>query len=310
MRRGDLPTETLAGVVGATLVAVSLCAAPASAYLCTQTDQGASLFWQQRDIVIHASEFPPAEVSLEDVSEAAAFGCAQWSDVECSDLTLSVGSSTSDRRVGFDWRAGSDSPENVNLLVFRRGADGDPQDDWLHAGSALAITTVTFLRSTGRIVDADIEVNDAGFDFTACDPPACTPQQDLRNTLTHELGHVLGLDHPPSFQPGAESATMYASAPSGDLQKRDLSDDDVDGLCTLYPSDGPVGFCGTVEVSPPPSIRVRQAGCAQAPPGAPLGLGLGLLLLALVRRRHQGTLRQERGGPPPVHAICKGRCRD
>lgn len=267
------------------LVATALASAPASAFLCTQTDRGASLFWEPRTVVVRASTAPMGEVTPAEVDEALRFAAAQWSAPDCTDFAFEIGSPTDDRRVGFDWHAGSESDENVNLVVFRNRAPGDPQDDWLHAGSVLALTTVTFLRSTGRIVDADIEMNDASYRFTACDPPECTPEQDLKNTLTHELGHVLGLDHPPPFQPGAEAATMYASAATGDLQKRDLAEDDIDGLCTLYPVGEPPGFCGTQPNPPPPRVTVEEVGCQQTSAGS-LSLPAGLLvMLGTLRRR-------------------------
>lgn len=271
-------------VVGLLLLTAGLASSPASAFLCTQTDQGASLFWEDRTIAVRASAAPMGEVTLAEVEDALRFGAEQWSAPDCSDFAFEIASATEDRRVGFDWRAGSGSDENVNLVVFRGSSAGDPQDEWLHAGTVLALTTVTFLRSTGRIVDADIEMNDASYRFTACDPPGCTPEQDLKNTLTHELGHALGLDHPPSFQPGSEGATMYASAPSGDLAKRDLASDDIEGLCTLYPAGAPPGFCGTQPVTPPPSVHVEQVGCRQTP-GAPFALALVLLALGAAARR-------------------------
>lgn len=266
------------------LAAAAVPSSRAGAFLCTQTDRGASLFWEQRSVVVRPSSAPMGEVTLADVEDALRFGAEQWAAPGCTDFTLAIGAATDDRRVGFDWRAGSDSDENVNLVVFRGGAAGDPQDDWLHAQTVLALTTVTFLRSTGRIVDADIEMNDVSYRFTACDPPACTPEQDLKNTLTHELGHALGLDHPPSFQPGSEDATMYASAPSGDLGKRDLAEDDVEGLCTLYPAGEPPGFCGTQPASPPPRVSVEEVGCQQAPT-APFAAATALLALLAARRR-------------------------
>lgn len=293
-------------VVAAVLLS-SVAAVPASAFLCTQTDQGASLFWDTRTLTLRASDTGPKDVTAEDLHEALVHGGTQWTIPDCSDFAFDIGPPTSDRRVGFDWRAGSGSPSNVNLVVFRNETAGDPQDEWLHAGTALAITTVTFLRSTGRIVDADIEVNDAGFEFTACDPPACAPVHDLKNTLTHELGHALGLDHPPSFQPGAESATMFASAPSGDLQKRELAFDDVEGVCTLYPPDAPPGFCGQTRLAEPPRVSVEKVGCTQTTPTYTGVLG-GLAALLAARRRRRSlsegvTVRSETGAPPRKHAI-------
>ncbi|MFZ9889258.1 MAG: matrixin family metalloprotease [Myxococcota bacterium] len=237
----------------------------AAAFRCTQTDQGASLAWSRRDVVIRPSVSPAEEVSEADVAAALTHAAAQWSDAPCSDFAFRVEASTEERWVGFDWAAGTGSSENRNIVVFRNDIAGDPQDQWLHAGSALAITTVTFVRSTGRIVDADIEINDARFVFSNCDAADCSTVHDLKNMLTHELGHVLGLDHPPASEPDAAAATMYASAQAGDISKRDLAADDVAGLCTLYPAGEGPGECGIATLPPPPSVVVETAGCGTAP---------------------------------------------
>ncbi len=54
---------------------------------------------------------------------------------------------------------------------------------------------------------------------------------DVRNTVTHELGHVLGLAHPNPYT----GATMSATAPPGETSKRVLTPSDVNGICTVYP---------------------------------------------------------------------------
>lgn len=54
---------------------------------------------------------------------------------------------------------------------------------------------------------------------------------DVQNTVTHELGHVLGLAHPNPYT----GATMSATAPPGETSKRVLTPSDVNGICTIYP---------------------------------------------------------------------------
>src|SRR5207302_1668178 len=81
----------------------------------------------------------------------------------------------------------------------------------------------------------DIEINDSvgsdgsKFIFTAVDGPPCVDQNqtgcvriDIQNTITHESGHTLGLDH--TTDP---NATMYATAPEGETSKRVLGSDDI-----------------------------------------------------------------------------------
>ena len=288
----------------------ALSSTSASAFLCTRTPNfGPSVAWNERSVVVHRSG-GGAEVSEADVDEALARGAAAWSDVDCSDLVVSVGAPTAQRIVGFDWHKGSDDPANQNIVVFRNHqpetSPEDPLDEWLHTFGALAITTVTFESTSGRLVDADIEVNDVSFDFTACDPgtAGCSVDFDLQNTLTHELGHVIGLDHPPTSQPDAGLATMFASAAAGDVEKRTLAADDADAVCTIYPAGAPVGECFGVGRPDPPAVRFEQTLCASTGPD---GVGLAALLALFVgvprvgRRRAPAAPAQNATGPAAIH---------
>jgi hypothetical protein len=226
------------------------------------------------------------EIDAETHWAAVDWAATQWSDegAQCSDFSIQRGSITDNPWIGFDWREGA---ANENLIIFRTG-QGDPTyDDWIHPVSAIAITTVTFVRSDGTILDADIELNDRDYVFSDCDPtdPNCELNHDLRNTLTHEFGHVLGLDHPPTSQPGARDATMHAAAPAGDVGKRDLSSDDVDGLCYLYPAGDDPGECFDVVRKTPPDVRITQEGCAQGPRAPMAAFWLALVLLRYGRRK-------------------------
>jgi len=121
--------------------------------------------------------------------------------------------------------------DNQNLIIFRSSQSGE---QWPHDPEALALTTVTFCENdtpscpAGTIVDADVEFNEVLYTFTTGDNG---PLNDLENTLTHELGHLLGFEHSAS-----PSSTMFAVAPAGERAKRDLSELDERGLCEAYPS--------------------------------------------------------------------------
>ena len=124
---------------------------------------------------------------------------------------------------------------------------------------------------------------------------------DLENTLTHELGHVQGLAHTcwdhitdtppldnlgnpipdcndPDLPASITDTTMYpyASMP-GETSKRNLSADDVAGVCDVYqPLAGKLACYPEID-----------GGCSAAPASRrsrwPLG-GLALGALALVAR--------------------------
>ena len=176
----------------------------------------------------------------------------------CGNLSLRMGPRTTSRTVGFDDRQGA---HNENVLLFRtrlcsgvvpandacnsQGTCANLYDCWDFDRGILAITTTTYNVRTGRLYDSDLEMNAAAHSFTTRDSPPCTalgePEcvaTDVQNTVTHELGHALGLDHSPD-----PSSTMYAGASLGEISKRVLDDGSVEFVCTVYPAGTPTRDC-------------------------------------------------------------------
>ena len=90
----------------------------------------------------------------------------------------------------------------------------------------LAVTHV-WSNANNEIVHFDIEINaDDVYWSTTGDPN----KHDLHNTMTHEFGHALGLEHSDETQ-----ASMSSTTSMGELTKRDVHDDDIQGFLTLYP---------------------------------------------------------------------------
>lgn len=209
----------------------------------------------------------------------------------------------------------------------------------------LALTTVMYTPSSGAIGDADMEVVDwgglpgnlgqqppDGWYWTCFDPagePICGSYgqggcafMDLQNTVTHEVGHFIGLAHPCesdsttaqqngvplcSGHPEMASTTMYPSAAPREISKRTLEPDDVEGVCTVYPAtaataltapafDVPtVAAAASAETAyqcvPKPAASTQNSrggsggcGAGSATPVGLAALALGLALL-LPRRR-------------------------
>ncbi|MFY0574771.1 myxosortase-dependent metalloprotease, MXAN_2677/MXAN_2678 family [Cystobacter fuscus] len=189
----------------------------------------------------------------------------------CSDYTFRRGPDIEHPFVGYDEK----SDVNENVITFREQDCNDvvPPGDrciqdktcgnlyscWGHGGGILGLTTTTYGLGSGKIFDADIELNAApagrGFLFTTVDSPPCDGSQtsgcvsaDVQNTVTHELGHVVGLDHVPE-QPGS---TMEPSAFPGETNKRIIDVGSIAGFCDAYPGDS----------RPPSAARTRSSAAA------------------------------------------------
>ncbi|HEV2175743.1 MAG TPA: matrixin family metalloprotease [Terriglobia bacterium] len=78
------------------------------------------------------------------------------------------------------------------------------------------------------LADADIEFNPAQNFSTASPPP--TNDFSVQSIATHEIGHMLGLDHS-----GLANAVMYPFGDTGLTTQSNLSTDDAAGIAFLYP---------------------------------------------------------------------------
>jgi hypothetical protein len=283
-------------------LAAAACAAafalPAAAFVrSSDRSTGKALFWPMPVVPYHVSDAPAAHAPSCAATAAgypaldvARTAFSAWNQAGANLELVFAGPLT-------DVRTGIDGPHD-NLVVFRQGfcsANPDALACMNGAGSdcgntfdcfedhtpgdrfIVALTSVLYEPGTGRIVNADIEVNGwngvsgpplsggasgpaNGWYFT-CDRPAsqCTTYGeagcfyiDLQNTLTHEAGHFIGLSHPcgdpglPSCasSTGFAETTMFPQTTPGDVAKRSLSADDVAGIRAIYPDGGGCG-CGS-----------------------------------------------------------------
>jgi hypothetical protein len=292
------------------LAGLGLCgvARPAAAYVRYRTaTTNAPFAWPQTCVGITAYPQSMADVNgnmdltHEQIMKASAASAAAWSAEQnpCSFLAISVVPSTAETPIArYDYK---------NSLVFRTESWCAPSDSpgtCSYDAAALAITSVFANKTTGQIRDADIEVNARFFIWADLDTDTgAVGKQDLQNALTHEMGHLIGLDHTcyitgpaPVDQngqpiPSCDSAsaavratTMFASAEPGDLEKRTLAPDDKQAICDMYPIANDPKSCGGDE------------GCAVAPgrSRAPetvavaLAVALAGAFVAASRRRARG----------------------
>lgn len=262
--------------VAVALTSLAASAAPAYAFKCSRVaaDSGPSLTWQEREIPWFTEEAVFGLVGDAAVGEAETRGAFEaWEEVDCSDMRLPyMGTSPALVAEFFD-----DKPNRNVVVAIETGWDYDTK--------AIAVTTSAYDTRSGRVVDADIEINAQNFDFEKVDA-ACDSSMDLRNTLTHEVGHVIGLEHPPNT-PRYANSTMFASAPTCETKKRSLEADDVEGICFIYPTGAPTEQCFPPEG---PSFVVVDSdegygGCSHQRGGDGWTLLVVVAFFGLVRRR-------------------------
>ena len=117
--------------------------------------------------------------------------------------------------------------------------DSGWQTDFGFSSAALGVTWFAYNLSERRLVGADIFLNgeNVTHPWGIVDPAAPLPTEyDLENTITHEVGHFIGLAHP--YADGRIDSTMYFAATVGETHKRSLAVDDINGATYLYPMPG------------------------------------------------------------------------
>jgi len=167
----------------------------------------------------------------------------QWSNEtqNCTGLNFYYGGYI-DEGIAFDKTNPSNNHNVVTTLDTQEQLDELMSQGLWPDPDLVAITLTRFEPTTGEIVDADIVLNNVVFSIEEITPDtSCgnnSARHDLANTMVHEVGHLIGFAH----VAGAD-ATMFANATNCETKKRDLSMDDRDGVCTVYPSDGPIVTC-------------------------------------------------------------------
>ena len=151
----------------------------------------------------------------------------QWADVTTSDLTLIQDPATDPSvKPGLDL---------VNLITTNV-ITSEFNSTALGLTSAFSFTstgtdpnTGTVIEFPGQIIDADIMFNpDESFSLSTTTP---TDTFDLESVATHEVGHLLGLDHSNIL-----SSAMYPRLLDGVSFHRNIQLDDRIGLSSIYPT--------------------------------------------------------------------------
>ncbi len=179
---------------------------------------------------------PLRHITEKTADQVISTALGQWVGADCSGSTHPSIKIYDRGAVSCDKQEYNQHSGNAHIFMFRD--KGWPYDTGAGSGASvetLALTTVTYNINTGEIYDADVEINSHDAPITVGDQNV---QADLASILTHESGHFLGMAHTP-----VTDATMYASYQFGDTSLRSLSQDDIDGICTIYPPGRKAGAC-------------------------------------------------------------------
>jgi len=205
---------------------------PSQAYTLQYRDSSGILArrWLTNPILISFSTSlaaPPANIKVgSDVTETARHALRHWSavsNVRFVELTSQVLTISP-----------PNSGDGINLITV--STDSGP----LFGSSDNPALTRVFYDSSGAIVEADIALNP--HELFSTDGTSGT--YDLESTLTHEIGHLIGLDHSAviaaTMQPRQAKNGMYG-LPA--FTQRTLSNDDKIAARSLY---GPRNGTGSI----------------------------------------------------------------
>ena len=174
---------------------------------------GQVVTWKKDVVPFELNTDNAPSLTEEEVEQAIVAAAEQWDGDE-------VGAHTTFKYDGSSKKNGADLSDGVHLVSFDTTWNKDP--------SLLAVTHV-WSDANNEIVHFDIEINADGISWSTTGDPN---KFDLHNTMTHEFGHALGLEHSDDSQ-----ASMASTTSVGEVSKRDIHEDDVQGFLTLYPEN-------------------------------------------------------------------------
>ena len=200
---------------------------------------GSPLRWREPVVRWAWAGEVPEGMSAQQVDAALEAVVETWSGVPCSGVVLRA-----------EGRQEHDAGGARNVVRFF--SDGFSE---VGQSNVLATTGLAYSEE-GEILNAFVQVNAETIPWSLGDGPE-SPRYDLRGVLLHEVGHALGLAHTPHPE-----ATMFGAMPPRQTRAvQALHEDDVAGLCFLYPCRYEEG-CSGYWPRPDPATRSGAGLCA------------------------------------------------
>jgi MYXO-CTERM domain-containing protein len=234
--------------------------------------EGTPLAWHLNRVPYAVASAASTQVSLSEATRVADLAFSAWNSTQCDGKPVGieaydVGSiSVPDGDEGDALAAWASCTDSSQCGAAAHDVIAFDDDYWPYNDSVntLALTTVTYGIDDGAIFEAYTEVNTANNEITTAEPvPAGSNAYSLQAVLTHEAGHFLGLAH--ATETGA---VMYAFYQRNAIA---LTDDDVQGICTIYPPETSSG-CACAAVGTGAGATAAAGGLALVALASLLGL--------------------------------------
>src|SRR5215472_3413211 len=160
------------------LLALACCVTRAAAYTVITSSTGLSPVWPSMPIEYWINQSGSTQTSNGSEFEAVKAAFSTWQNVSIANVSFHYAGTTPVPTVGQD---------GLNVITF--------VDNTVPLGSDTVASTFSFFTvdATGKLIiqEADIAISTSIGFATNGDPQ----KYDLQGVLTHEIGHLLGLDH-------------------------------------------------------------------------------------------------------------------